>query len=216
MVLGGTMTTLVAIASWCALTFVGVVRATGGTVPNLAVLACALVAAPVAIAGAVHAVASFWRGPTILAFGRADAVPCNPAEAAFVRATAQLRGTMGGAGYLYPRRLVLPALAWIAAAVVGLGGISNGLEDAMGPWPVVVTVTTAFAALMLPARAYYYRETTGGGALLSPPSAAYRLRTRAAIVAAIARGEPVSSPTPAPTPPPARLSVSSSGQRDRA
>jgi hypothetical protein len=212
---GSTMTVVAALVAWLVLVFVGLVRAAGGSVPQLAVVACAVVAAPVALAAAGHALAAMWRGPIIVAFGLADSVPCSPAEAAYVRERALLRGTMGGAGFLYPRRLLLVAAAWLAAAVLGLAGLSEPVYDAVGPWAVAASLTTAFAAFLLPARPFFYRETTGGGAVLSPPSAAYRLKRRAELAGAAARGEPVEASTPAPTPPPPTLTPSRLGPRDR-
>lgn len=176
---GSRLATLVGIASWLVLAFLGTVRAAGERVETVAV-ACLVVAIPVAVAAAARAVAAYWRGPDIISFTRSDSEPCTPAEAAFVRACASIRGTMGGAGYLYPGRLALPAIAWLAAAVAGAGALSEGVQDAAGPWPVVVTLGTAFAAFLLPARPYFYLETTSGGAVLSPPPAASRLKHLAA------------------------------------
>lgn len=197
-----TMAVLAAGISWLALALVGVARATGGTVPRLAALAAAYVAAPVALAAAVQYAAAFWRGPNIVAFGLSDAVSCTPAEAAFIRSRAQLRGMMGGAGFLYPRRLALPVVAWLAAAVVGASVLSDRVDAVAGPWPVVLSTATALAAIVLPSRPFFYRDTTGGGAVLSPPSAAYRLKKRAELAGARSRGEAVEASTPAPTPAP--------------
>jgi hypothetical protein len=206
-----TMTAVAAVVAWLAVVFVGLVHAAGGSVPQLAVLACAVVGAPIALAAAGHALGSMWRGPTIIAFGLADSTPCSADEASYVRQHAQLRGTMGGAGFLYPRRLVLVAMAWLAAAVLGLSGLSEPVCDTVGPWAVAASLTTAFAAFLLPARPYFYRDTTGGGAVLSPPSAAYRLMRRAEIAQALALGAPVESATPAPTPAPPALTPSRLG-----
>ena len=68
---------------------------------------------------AVRSVASIWRGPRILSFGRDDAVLCPPDAAHATRNAAQIRGTMGGAGWVYRWRRLLPAIGW-AAAVGGL------------------------------------------------------------------------------------------------
>jgi hypothetical protein len=202
------MRAVAALAAWLVLTFVGLVRAAGGAVPYAAELASAVVATPIALVAAGCAVAALWRGPTIVSFGLADSIPCGAAEAAHVRAHAQLRGTMGGAGFLYPRRLLLAAAAWAAAGAVGLSGFSESLCDLVGPWAVAAALLSAFAAFLFPARPYFYRDTTGGGAVLSPPSAAYRLKRRAQIAESVARGETPEAPTPAPTPAPSPLTPS--------
>lgn len=197
---GSTTTALGASLSWLGLVVIGLVHAAGADVPRSVELAAALVAAPIAAAGAILAIAAVWRGPTIVSFSRDDAVPCTAGEAAFVRASSQLRGLIGGAGHLYPRRLVLPALAWLAAAVVGLCGLVPRLELAVGPWAVVLAFAAAFLAILFPARPYFYRDTTGGGAVVAPASAAYRLKARSELAAARARGEDLRAETPAPTP----------------
>lgn len=203
MVQGGTTTTALAAGlSWLALVFVGLVHSAGGDAPPSVELACGAVAAPIAVLGALQSIAAFWRGPIIVPFARGDAVACSPAEAAFIRSSAQLQGLMGGAGHLYPRRLVYPAAAWASASLVGVAVLVDRVAQTVGPWPLAVTAVAAFLALLFPARPFFYRDTTGGGVVLSPPSAAYRLKHRAELAAAIARGEPVEAQTPAPTPSP--------------
>jgi hypothetical protein len=211
---GSTMTAVAAVVAWLALVFVGLVHAAGGAIPQAALLASAVVAAPIALAAAGHSFAAMWRGPTIIPFGRADSISCSADEASYVRQQALLRGMMGGAGFLYPRRLLLVAAAWLAAAVIGLTGLSEPVCDTVGPWAVAASLTTAFVAFLFPARPYFYRDTTGGGAVLSPPSAAYRLKRRAEIAQAVMRGEPVESSTPAPTPAPPTLTPSRLGPRE--
>lgn len=201
MVQGGTTTVAVAASlSWLALVFLGLVHAAGGELPRAVELLGALVAAPITLTAGIQAIAAVWRGPVIVPFSRPEAVPCTEGEAAFVRASAQLRGTMGGAGHLYRHRLVLPALAWLGAATVGAGGLSERLEHLACPWVLALALATAFLALLFPARPFFYRETSGGGALASPPSAAYRLKRRSELAAARARGEEVETTTPPPTP----------------
>ena len=201
MLQGGTTTTAVAAGfSWLALVSVGLVHAAGADAPAPLELACGLVAAPIAILGAVQSIAAFWRGPIIVPFARGDAVACSPAEAAFIRSSAQLQGLMGGAGHVYPRRLLYPAAAWAAAGLVGVAVLVDPVAQTVGPLPVGVTAVAAFLALLFPARPYFYRDTTGGGAVLSPPSAAYRLKRRSELAAARARGEKLEATTPAPTP----------------
>lgn len=201
---GSTRTAVGASLAWLALVVVGLVHVAGADAPRGIELAGALVAAPVAMVGAIQSIAAIWRGPTIVSFGRDDAVPCTAGEAAFVRASAQLRGLMGGAGHLYPRRLVLPSLAWLAAAVVGLLCLDHQLELVAAPWGVALALAAAVLAFVFPPRPYFYRDTTGGGALLAPASAAYRLKHRAELAEARGRGEDVASTTPAPTPAPRR------------
>lgn len=210
---GSTVTALGGSLSWLALVLVGLVHVAGAEPPRGLELACALLAAPVAVAGALLALAAVWRGPTVVSFSREDAVPCAGAEAAFVRGAAQLRGTMGGAGHLHRRRLVLAAAAWLAAGVVGLDGIAPRLEAAVGPWATLVALAAAFAALLFPPGPFFYRETTGGGVLVAPASAAYRLKRRAERAAAIARGEEVEATTPAPTPAPGERGAGPVGPR---
>jgi hypothetical protein len=205
---GGSTTTAVAASlSWLALVFVGLVHAAGGDPPRSVEIVGALVGAPIAIAGGVQALAAIWRGPTIVPFSRADAVPCSASEAAFVRARAQLRGLIGGAGHLHPPRLVLPALAWLAGGAIGVCALSPPLEAALGAWPVAISVVAALAAILFPSRAYFYRDTTGGGAILSPPSSAFRLKRRALAAGALPLDGP--APTPAPTPAPAAAPAAS-------
>lgn len=213
---GGTTRELAALAAWLALALIGALRAAGLSVSTTATL-CVLVATPISFAAAVEAASSFWRGPAIVAFTRDEAIACSPPEAAYVRSVAMLRGTMGGAGYLHPRRLAFPAASWAAAAVAGAAVLSDGILAFVGPWPVAGALAAAFAAYVLPARPFFYRETTGGGLVVSPPRPAYGLKRRAEYAAARARGEAVEeTPTPAPTPAPTvGLTVSEAGQRDR-
>jgi hypothetical protein len=212
---GSTGMAVAGAAIWLALTLAGLARAAGADLPDLATIFCGAVAAPIALAAAAHSIACIWRGPTILPFRRDESVICTPDEAAYVRLASQLRGTMGGAGFLYPRRLILPAVAWILAAAEGAVVVTRAAGGLT--WLVVAAVGTAAASFLLPARPYYYRETTGGGAILSPPSVAYRLMRRATIANAIARGEPVDSTTPAPTPlPTPALTPGPATQRDGA
>ena len=185
------------------------------TRPGTVSLACILLAQPVAVAAGLRSALSYWRGPDIISFTRADSEACTPAEAEYIRQHAQLRGTMGGAGYLYPRRLLFPVIAWLSAAAVGMCVFVRSVEASVAPWPVVVTILAAVVAFLLPSRPYYYRDTTGGGAIVCPPPAALRLRRRAAIAAALARGERVQELTPPPTPAPG-LTLSGPGSRDPA
>lgn len=198
---GSTTTALAAGLSWLALVFIGLVHAAGGTAPRMAEVGLAVTAGPIALAGGLLAVAAIWRGPVIVEFSREDAHAISAPEAAYVRAASQLRGMIGGAGHLYPNRLLLPAASWGAAAFIAAGVLWPGLGGSAGVWPVALALVTALLTIVFPARAYFYRDTTGGGALLSPPSAAYRLKVRADRAAARARGEEVGAEMPTPAPP---------------
>jgi len=211
---GSRWVTVVAVVAWTALAFVALVHAVGGE-PGPVGVAFVLLAQPLAVAAALRAAASYWRGPDLISFTRGDSETCTPAEAEYVRAHAQLRGTMGGAGYLYRHRLVLPVVAWLSAAMAGATVISEGIDEVVGAWPVALTTTVAFVAFLLPSRPYYYRDTTGGGAIVCPPPAAFRLKRRAGIASAIARGEQVAVTTPPPTPAP-RLAMAEPESRDPA
>ena len=117
-----TGTALAAVAAWLALATVGGLSARGVAVPLPAAAACSLLAGPVALAGLIEAVTSFWRGPAIVPFARDEAVSCTTAEATFVRAAARLRGTMGGAGHLTPAASPSRPFAWAAPPIVGRRG----------------------------------------------------------------------------------------------
>lgn len=197
---GMKVATLAGASAWLALTFVGIMHAAGERPGSFAV-ACVLLALPVATAAAARSAASFWRGPDLISFTRADSEPCTPDEASYVRLSSQLRGMMGGAGFLYPRRLAAPVVAWVTAALAGVGALSGPVNAVVGPWPVLVTVAGAALAFLLPARPYYYRDTTGGGAIVCPPPAASRLKRRAEIATRVARGEQVEATAPAPAVP---------------
>jgi hypothetical protein len=182
---------------WLLLMLGTLVRAAGGSVPHALEVFCAAFAAPVALAAAGQGIAAFWRGPIIRSFSRTDSEVCTPDQAAYVRLVAQLRGTMGGAGFLYPARLLLPVVAWIVAAVEGVALLASGLGAPVFAALALVGLGSASVAILFPAGAYYYREATGGTAIVSPPSAARCLKRRA-LAWAVAAGEPVQTPTPPP------------------
>ena len=177
--IGSTLTAVAAIFAWIALVAVGGLRALGAEVSLAVAAISAALAGPIAITASIQAVASIWRGPDIESFSRGECVLSGPGEADAVRAGAQLRGTMGGAGHLYRRRLALPAIAWLAAAVAGVEGIVPAALELLGGWPAATALIAAFAAFLLPSRPFYYREVTGGGVLVSPAPAAIRLAARA-------------------------------------
>jgi hypothetical protein len=208
-VLGGSIVTvMVGSVVWLLLMLATLVRAAGGSVPGALEIFCAAFAAPIALAAAGHGIAAFWRGPTIRSFTRTDSEVCTPDQAAYVRLVALLRGTMGGAGFLFPARLLLPVVAWTTAAAEGVALLASGLGATAFAALALVGVGSATAAVLFPPGAYYYREATGGSALVNPPSAARRLKRRAARVnaavaaAAGAAGADASLPTPTPTPAP--------------
>jgi hypothetical protein len=205
--LGGSLGTVMAASVvWLVLTLAALVRAAGGSIPHSLELACAAVAAPVAIVAAGHTIAAYWRGPTIVSFAPVHSEVCTPDEAAYVRLASQLRGTMGGAGFLHPLRLFLPAVAWTAAAAEGVALAASGIHSTVFAALSLVGVGASAAAILFPARAYFYREATGGTAILSPPSVARRLKRRAAaaqerearLAGSGLRPPPHGLPTPAP------------------
>ena len=196
---GLTATNVAAAAVWLALTLAGLARAAGGAIPEPIFVICVAVAAPIALAAAGHTIAAYWRGPTIHSFRRDESIVLSSDEAAFVRLSSQLRGTMGGAGFLYPRRIFLAAVAWMLAAAEGVSLLSRDAGVATLVL-VAASVASASVAFFFPARPYYYLEAAGGSALLSPPSVAYRLKRRAIIANELAHGQPVDVTTPPPTP----------------
>ena len=214
--IGGSIGTVAAASAlWLVLTLAALIRAMGGSVPHSLEVVCAAVAAPAALAAAAHAISAFWRGPTILSFSRVDSEVCSPDEAAYVRLVAQLRGTMGGAGFLHPARIVLPVVAWIAAAAEGAALAASGLDETVFAALALVGIGATSAAILFPPRAYFYQEATGGTAILSPPSAARRMKVRAARAQALSTGRPVESPAPSPAPLPSEaLAASGAGPPD--
>jgi hypothetical protein len=180
MMLGASMPrALAAIVAWLALVTVAGLRAVEIDVPHLAVVAAALLGGPIAIVAALQVIGSIWRGPAIRRFSRNESVHCGAEYAAVVRQGAQLRGTMGGAGHLHPRRLVFPAVAWGAAAFAGVEILAHPTAPAGAVWAAIVAVAAVAGAFLFPAKPYYYREATGGGVVVSPPEAAVWLAERA-------------------------------------
>lgn len=143
--------------------------AAGSPVAPGAVHASAAVALTLALAAGARTVASAWRGPVLVQFPREGAIECDPAESAEVRAGAQLRGTLGGAGHVHPGRLALPALAWTAAATIA--GFALRETPLALSWPASVLVLALAAATALPAVPFWYRESRGGVVLLYPRAA---------------------------------------------
>jgi hypothetical protein len=134
-------------------------------------------------------VAFVWRGPELVGFRRRDAVLCDVAESAAIRAAAQLRGTTGGAGHVYRLRLAFPAIAWAAVAAQSAGFLRSDL----GPpenWPLAVVLPAALLALLFPARSFWYREVTGGCVIVHPPRACVDALESAGVGPALTRFDP--------------------------
>ena len=143
----------------------------GVFVSKAALLTCAGVAAPIALAAGVQRLVCLWRGPPIVSFSRTEAVRCSAADAEAIRAAAQLRGTLGGAGHLHRKRLALHALASLAAASLPSIALFSPESEAGGTWSFAVVAGMGLLAMLLPARPFYYREATNGDVLVSPPFA---------------------------------------------
>lgn len=153
--------------AWVAQEALAAVHEVGADVPHASLAAAGAVAAALAVAAAIRTASWAWRGPVIVSLPDEDLATCGPAEAEAVRAAAQLRGTLGGAGHVHPFRLALPALAWAAAAVAAFQGAE---PVRAAPW-VLLLGAAAVAALLFPAKAFFYREATGGRVVLHPASA---------------------------------------------
>jgi len=109
-----------------------------------------------------------WRGPVLVSFPRDGSAVCDPAEAEVVRSAAQLRGTMGGAGYVHRARLAFPSLAWASAAAVSV--LAGPLPAAGLAWALLLAVSGG-AVLLFPAKPFHYREATGGRVVVYPAAA---------------------------------------------
>ncbi|HEX9049106.1 MAG TPA: hypothetical protein VF841_01080 [Anaeromyxobacter sp.] len=183
---GMTRFTAGALAACGAFAAVEVLRAAGVAVHGRAFVLLGSTAAVVAATAAARNVAHVWRGPLIVDFQRGDGLLCDARESVAVRAAAQLRGTMGGAGYLHPCRLAFSASAWAAAAVQAVVLVSPD----RGSWeylPAAVGLVAVAFAGRFPATPFYYRETAGDCVVVFPAEAASRLLAGARL-----------SPTPSP------------------
>lgn len=180
-----------AASAWTALVVSLLVGMAGGPAAPRAIQLLASIALVVSGAQAMRTALGAWRGPVIASFPRRDAVFCEPQCAETVRAGAQLRGTMGGAGHVHPERLVFPATAWAAAALVAAALLRDPSLHAASPWTLAVLAGATVAARLAPARPFFYREVTGGRVLVFPPVACTRLLESAAAAGALRRsGEP--------------------------
>lgn len=190
----GSKITAGAAASWLALGAVVSARLLVAAVPARLVAALAGASLVASAAAALLTFAAVWRGPVIVSFRRREAVLCDPIDADAVRAGAQLRGTMGGAGHVHPGRLALPSLAWAAAALLAARIAADPSLATVPAWPAIAALATALAAALLPARSFFYREVIGGCVLVHPPGACIRLLDSRAAGAAPPRERPASAP----------------------
>ncbi len=172
--------TTTTIAACVALAAVEAARLLGIEVPRTAAMLTASGTAVLAMTVAVRHVAFVWRGPVIVSFRRRDGMLCDANEAAVVRAAAQLRGTMGGAGHVHPHRLMLTAGAWAAASVQALVlvGPDRGLTRFV---PLTAVIVAGALAAQFPAVPFYYREAAGGCVVAFPPGACALLLGAAAL-----------------------------------
>lgn len=161
----------------------------GAPVPRPALVLAAVVSLALAAAVSAINVAFVWRGPDIISFSRRDAVLCDVAEAAAVRAAAQLRGTMGGAGHVYRFRLAFPAVMWAAVAAHS-AALLMGSSGRLALWPLAVAFPAALLTVLLPARSFWYREVTGGCVLVHPRPACLELLQVAGVGPALTRFDP--------------------------
>lgn len=199
-----------AVGAWTALGISIIASTAGAPMPAAAVQLLAAAAFAVSLAQATRTALGVWRGPVITSFPRRDAVLCDPPGADAIRAGAQLRGTMGGAGHVHPARLAFPAIAWSAAGAFAAAMLRDPSLHAAPPWTLVLLGGAAVAALVAPARPFFYREVTGGRVLVFPLVACTRLLEGATAAGALQRvdgagalpdpaGEWVSSRTPVDT-----------------
>ncbi len=170
--------------AWVALHGLWTVRLAGVQIPGASLRVASVVAAALAVLAAIRTTSSAWRGPDIVPLPPDDVATCSASEADAIRAAAQLRGTMGGAGHVHPARLALPTAAWLSAAVAALAGPE---EADVIPW-LAILAASASAALLFPAKAFLYREATGGRAVLHPAAVREEL-LRAASTRAVVSGE---------------------------
>lgn len=169
----------VAGGAWVALQVLSTLREAGAGVPAPSLAAASVLAAVLAIAAAARTASWAWRGPRIVPLPLEDVAVCSPAEAEEVRAAAQLRGTLGGAGHVHRARLAFRVAGWGSAAGAALA-VPEALDVA--PWVGLLCASLA-AAVLLPAKAFFYREATGGRVVIHPATARDELLR--------ARGHPV-------------------------
>ena len=140
----------------------------------------ALAAAPLSFALAIRSGTGIWRGPALIRFPVEYAVLRYAAAAEEIRAAAQVRGALGGAGHVYPARLVLAVAAWGLAGTVAVCAAAGAAFPVPCKPTVALTILAVVARIALPARPFWYRERQDGSIVLYPPSAAPHVRTRRA------------------------------------
>lgn len=138
----------------------------------------ALAAAPLSFALAIRSGTGIWRGPALIRFPVEHAVLRCGAEAEQIRAAAQVRGALGGAGHVHPARLVLAVAAWGLAGTVAACAAAGAASPVPCKPMVALTILAVVARISLPARPFWYRERQDGSVVLYPPSAAARVRAR--------------------------------------
>jgi hypothetical protein len=180
---GVTRFTAAAIGACVALAALEVARAFGVAMPRASGVAAASIAAVLAATVAVRHAAFVWRGPVVVSFRRREGMLCDAREAGAVRAAAQLRGTLGGAGHLFPRRLLVSALGWGAASVQALALLLP--ERSTGTFaPLVAVLALGGLAVLFPAVPFYYREAAGGCVVAFPAETCMRLLDASALAPA--------------------------------
>jgi hypothetical protein len=172
-------------------------RAAGGAVPARLILVCAGALVPVAAVAALQSAVHLWRGPPVVSFGNAEAVRCGGAQAEAIRRAARLRGTLGGAGHVYPGRLAVHALAGAAAAALG-GYVVQAGPDAVAGWLLMLLVAGGAWTVLLPARAFYYREARNGDLLVTPANVPSLIAWSRSSAAASEGVEATRTPEPSP------------------
>ena len=175
---GSTVWSAAKLAAWMTLAVIGLADVLRLD-PSAPILGPALLAAgSIALVAFAATIVSAWRGPPLVAFSAEEARMCDGEDAEPVRAYAQVRGLIGGAGHVHPPRLALPAIAWVAALVTGLKPFLSPALEIAGPFPFALASLSAVATWLFPSRPYWYREVTGGGALVFPPEVIAALMER--------------------------------------
>lgn len=172
--------TKVTVALWFVLLACEAARVVGIAVPRELLLLAGVAAAVAAATVSVRHVAFIWRGPIIVSFRRSEGMLCDAREAEVVRAAAQLRGTMGGAGHLHRWRLAISAAAWGAASVQAVLLLLPDRAP-MRLLPLGFLLVASSLALLVPACPFYYREAAGGCVLAFPADACMRLLVMAGL-----------------------------------
>jgi hypothetical protein len=159
--------TLAAAGAWLLLCCLLLAREAALSVAPATISIAALVSLLLALVAAARNAAYAWRGPRIPAFPKDEALVCRPREAAIVRAAAQLRGTLGGAGWIHRARLALSTGAWIAVGISVSAILVDAERASLPQWGFAVLVFGA-ASACFPPKAFFYREATNGCLLVHP------------------------------------------------